>query len=294
MESGQSDEPRSFFVDANGIRLSCQDWGGEGLPIVILHATGFLGRVYRPIALALRSAGHVYSYDQRGHGDSSRPADGDYSWASTAADLKAFILAMKLKGVRGLGHSAGATAIGSLAGAEPALIARAMLVEPVVFDDEVPESVQNSLYERTRKRKRRFESAEAMFRNLEHKPPFDIWRRDMLRGYCEYGTRPSPDGGVELKCPPEIEADFYSRAREFPGLTLILKSRSPLLLMFGEKSDSTGIKIADKITSQLVNGTVVTVPDADHFLPMEQPEMIARMAAEFFSRHPGAIPIRGS
>jgi len=27
---------------------------------------------------------------------------------------------------------------------------------------------------------------------------------------------------------------------------------------------------------------------------MEQPEMIARMAAEFFSRHPGAIPIRGS
>jgi pimeloyl-ACP methyl ester carboxylesterase len=73
--------------------------------------------VYRPIALALRSAGHVYSYDQRGHGDSSRPADGDYSWASTAADLKAFILAMKLKGVRGVGHSAGATAIGALAGA---------------------------------------------------------------------------------------------------------------------------------------------------------------------------------
>ena len=115
-----------------------------------------------------------------------------------------------------------------------------MLVEPVVFDDEVPESAQDSLYERTRKRKRWFESAEAMFRNLEHKPPFNTWRRDMLRDYCEYGTRPAPQGGVELKCPPEIEADFYSRAREFPGLTLMLKSRSPLLLMFGEKSDSTG------------------------------------------------------
>jgi hypothetical protein len=42
MESRPSDEPRSFFVDANGIRLSCQDWGGEGLQMVILHATGFL------------------------------------------------------------------------------------------------------------------------------------------------------------------------------------------------------------------------------------------------------------
>ncbi|MGA8570457.1 MAG: alpha/beta hydrolase [Candidatus Binataceae bacterium] len=284
MENGESGEPRSFFLDVNGIRLSCQDWGGGGPPIVILHATGFLGRVYRPIALALRSTGHVYSYDQRGHGDSSRPADGDYSWAGTTADLKAFIVSMKLEGARGLGHSAGATAIGSLAGAEPALISHAVLVEPVVFDDEVPESAQDSLYERTRKRKRWFESAEAMFRNLERKPPFNTWRHDMLHDYCEYGTRPAPQGGVELKCPPEIEAEFYSRAREFPGLTLMLKSRSPLLLMFGEKSDSTGAKIVDKIAAQLANGTVVTIPGASHFLPMEQPEIVARTTAEFFNR----------
>jgi pimeloyl-ACP methyl ester carboxylesterase len=215
MESGRDDEPgtlpepETFVVDANGIRLSGQDWGGEGLPIIVLHATGFLGRVYRRIARALRSIGHVYSYDQRVHGDSSRPADGDYSWASTTEDLKAFIVAMKLEGARGVGHSAGATAIGSLAGAHPKLISRALLVEPVVFDDEVRESAQDSLPERTLKRKRWFESAEAMFRNLEHKPPFTTWRRDMLREYCEYGTRPAPDGGVELKCPPEIEAEYY-------------------------------------------------------------------------------------
>jgi pimeloyl-ACP methyl ester carboxylesterase len=280
MESG---EPKSFFVDANGIRLSCQDWGGEGQPIVILHATGFLGRVYRPFALALRSSGHVYSYDQRGHGDSSRPADGDYTWASTTADLKAFIEAMKLKGTRGLGHSAGATAIGALAGTEPELVSRAVLVEPVVFDDEAPESEENSLYERTLKRKRRFESVDAMFRNLENKPPFDTWRRDMLRDYCEHGTRPAAGGGVELKCPPEIEAEFYARSREYAGLPMILKSRSPLLVIFGEKSDSPGNAIPDKIAAQLENGRVVTVAGASHFLPMEQPEEVIRMATEFFS-----------
>lgn len=285
MEGGPREEPRNFFVDANGIRLSCQDWGGEGPPIVILHATGFLGRVYRPIALALRSIGRVYSYDQRGHGDSSPPADGDYSWASTAADLKAFIAAMGLEGARGFGHSAGATAIGALAGAEPALIARAVLVEPVVFDDAAPDSVQNSLYERTLKRKRWFESAEAMLRNLERKPPFNTWRHDMLRDYCEHGTRPAPGGGgVELKCSPEVEAAFYLRAREFPALSLILESSSPSLLILGEKSDSTAIKIADRIAARLANGSVVTVPGAGHFLPMEQPESIARMALEFFSR----------
>jgi len=283
MESAHHDA-KTFSLDANGIRLACQDWGGEGPPIIVLHATGFLGQVYRPIALALRSAGHVYSYDQRGHGDSSLPGDSDYSWASTVDDLKAFIVAMKLEGARALGHSAGATAIGSLASAHPELISRAVLVEPVVFDDGVPQSMQDSLADRTRKRKRWFESAEAMFRGLEQKPPFATWRRDMLHDYCEYGTRPAPGGGVELKCAPEIEAEFYARAWQFDGLKLILESRSPSLLLLGEKSDFTGIKIADKIASHLVNGTVVKVPDATHFLPMEQPELVTRMAAEFFNR----------
>ena len=163
------------------------------------------------------------------------------------------------------------------------MISRALLVEPVVFDEEVmTDSIQDMLAARTLKRKRWFESAEAMFRNLEHKPPFTAWRRDMLRDYCEYGTRPAPGGGVELKCLPEVEAEYYSRAREFPGLTLMLKSRSPSLLMFGEKSDFIGIRIADKIAAQLLNGTVVKVKDTSHFLPMEQPEEVVRMAVEFF------------
>lgn len=283
MDSGRGGEPTNFFVDANGIRLSCQDWGGDGLPIIILHATGFIGRVYRPIALALRSAGHVYSYDQRGHGDSSRPADGDYSWASTTDDLRAFIVATKLEGARGLGHSAGATAIGALAGAHPELISRGVLAEPVVFDGELPESEQKSLYERTTKRKRWFKSADAMMQALGHKPPFVTWRRDMLRDYCEYGTRPAAGGGVELKCPPEIEAEFYARSRQYSSLPLILKSRSPLLIIFGEKSDSISDTVSDKIAAELDNGRLVKVPDAGHFLPMEQPEEVIRMALEFFS-----------
>jgi pimeloyl-ACP methyl ester carboxylesterase len=278
-------EPRSFFVDANGTRLHCLDWGGTGAPIIILHATGFIGRVYRPIALALRATGHVYSYDQRGHGDSSRPADGDYSWERTVDDLDAFIAALKLEGARGLGHSAGATAIGALAGQRPDLISRAVLIEPVVFEDVLSEAEslrQSELYMRTVKRKRWFESVEAMFRNFENKPPYDTWRREMLREYCEHGTRPAPDGGVELKCPPEVEAEYYARSRQYVGLPLILNSRAPLLVMFGAKSDSVGNTISGKIAAQLKHGRVVTISETGHFLPMERPEEVARMTIEFF------------
>ena len=98
--SSKFSEPASSFVNVNGIRMHTLDWGGDGAPIVILHATGFLGRIYRPLAKPLRAIGHVYSYDQRGHGDSSAPPGGDYSWDSTMRDLEGFITAMGWSGVR--------------------------------------------------------------------------------------------------------------------------------------------------------------------------------------------------
>ena len=72
-QSVSQQEPRGGDVSVNGLKLHYLDWGGDGRPIVILHATGFLGRIYRPIAEALTAIGHVYSYDQRGHGDSEHP-----------------------------------------------------------------------------------------------------------------------------------------------------------------------------------------------------------------------------
>src|ERR1700730_6882681 len=126
-------EPHTSIVNVDGIKLQTLDWGGDGAPIVILHATGFLGRIYRPLAEALRAIGHVYSYDQRGHGDSSAAPDGDYSWGATMRGLKGFMAAMGWSVVRAVGHSAGATAIGSLASERTDLISRAVLLEPVIF-----------------------------------------------------------------------------------------------------------------------------------------------------------------
>src|ERR1700719_1030953 len=131
-------EPKNGDVIVNCIRLHYLDWGGAGTPIVLLHATGFLGAIYRPIAQALTAIGHVYSYDQRGHGDSERPRNDIYGWDITASDLEGFIVAMGFKQVGGIGHSAGATAFGALASGQPALVSRAMLIEPVIFDMSDP------------------------------------------------------------------------------------------------------------------------------------------------------------
>src|SRR5216684_5192603 len=107
-QSVSQQEPRGGDVSVNGLKLHYLDWGGDGRPIVILHATGFLGRIYRPIAEALTSIGHIYSYDQRGHGDSEHPKGDVFEWEATVTDLEGFIIATGLRDVRGFGHSAGA------------------------------------------------------------------------------------------------------------------------------------------------------------------------------------------
>jgi pimeloyl-ACP methyl ester carboxylesterase len=272
-------EPESGFVNVNGLRLRYLDWGGDGPPILILHATGFLGRIYRPIAEALRSIGHVYSYDQRGHGDSEVPPVETISWDATASDLEGFLAAMGFKNVRAVGHSAGGTAIGAVAARRPDLIARAVLIEPVLVDPDDPRERPNNLRERTLKRRRSFDSVNAMFDNFASKPPYHSWRRDILLEYCEYGTKADADGRRVLKCPPEIEAQIYATARDFDGLGYVLRAAAPMLVMFGRDSDSPGILAAERLRAP--HRRVVILPGATHFIPMEQPELCARMAAEF-------------
>lgn len=280
-------EPESRFTDVNGIKLHYLDWGGNGDPIIILHATGFFGRLYRPFATKFTSIGHVFTLDQRGHGDSgSANSLADYDWARTMADLGGFIDRMGFTRVRAFGHSAGATAIGSLACERPGLIARAVLAEPVIFESpSAPElGWRNPFVERTLKRKRVFDSVNAMFANFEHKPPYDTWRSDILRDYCKFGTRINADGKRELKCTPEVEAQIYRTSRDFDGLGRILRADTPMLVMFGDRSDSLAASIADKVAAGLKNGRVMVMPGAGHFLPMEQPEKVAEIAIEFLSR----------
>ena len=278
-------EPKSGSIEVNGVRLHTLDWGGAGDPIVLLHATGFLGRIYAPIASALTRIGHVYSYDQRGHGDSGPAPDGQYNWQLTMEDLQGFIIAMSFRGVRAFGHSAGATAIGSLACERPDLISRAVLVEPVIFESPTAPELgwRNPLIESTLKRRRVFDSVDAMFQNFTKKPPFNTWDKSMLRDYCEFGTRINADGKRELKCTPEIEARLYETSRDFDGLGRIVRAPVPMLVLFGERSDSLGVVLADSIASKLAHGRVVKVADTGHFMPMEKPADIAQMAIEFLT-----------
>lgn len=273
---------QTHLLSIEQVRFRYFAWGSAGPVVVLVHATGFHAYVWKPIAQGLSHDARVLALDQRGHGDSAKPESG-YAWGAFAGDLHGFLGALQLRDVLAVGHSAGATAIALCAAAHPGCIARAVLIDPVLYPRQagaVP--VDNPLAHRARKRRMVWESRTSMFHSYRTRPPFNTWREDVLWAYVEEGTVLRPDGHVELKCPGNIEAQIYEMAPHADALTVLPQVNIPVLLLRGETSDVFPLAHAEEVVSRLPNGTLKVIPGTTHFIPMERPEAAERAVREFF------------
>jgi pimeloyl-ACP methyl ester carboxylesterase len=274
--------PSSHFAALGDLRLHYLDFGGSGSPVVLLHATGFHAWLWEPYARRLAATHRVLAVDQRGHGESDKPATG-YRWEAFGADLAAFLDGLDLNGVVAVGHSKGATAI---AAAPTNRIARAVLLEPVLFaGPTAAEPVWESpLAVGTRKRRATWPSREAMFASLRGKIPFEAWEEEFVRLYVEHGVRERSDGQVELLCPPEIEAQVYANAPMTDGFALLGRLSVPTLVVRGELSPGLSGDTARHAMARLARGELRVVAGAGHFAPMERSTVVADEIGRFL--HP--------
>ena len=273
-------EPRSDFVDANGLRLHYLAWGADDAPVVVLnHATGFLARLWEPVAVRLVEAGwRVLAYDARGHGDSEKPAvEGDnYDWHNCVDDLRGFLDALGLRGVPFVGHSMGGACGLHLEGTHPEYLSRIVVIEPIVMPGGfVPdESRRNDMAAAARKRRMTFGSAEEMLAHYRSRPTFAKWRDDLLRLYVEHGTYRRENGSVELKCSGEIEGALFSHSGSLGVWDVLPQITAPVLVVRGETTDGFLAMVAEQVASRVPNGRLSTIWLAGHLVPMERPDVV--------------------
>ena len=131
-------------VQAGRVQLAYRTWGGgEGVPVVLLHALGEDGEDWRGPLLSHLSAEHrLYAPDLTGHGASDWP--GTYGLEQQRDDLAAFLDALALDRVVLVGHSYGSILAYLLAQEQPSRVARLVLEEPapmrpLAAPPEVPE-----------------------------------------------------------------------------------------------------------------------------------------------------------
>ncbi len=299
-------ESASEFVEANGQQLRVLRWGdpASGRPAVMcMSGSGFPALTWRVVAELLADDYVVYSYDRRGHGQSSKPvptpgSGQNYGFADFADDLAGLLDAMELRDVYAVAHSAGATDVLLVAGRRPDLFRRVFAFEPTVAHPSVAEPELRPPDEGGNGRQRRgqFASREEAFARYGSRLPFNGWRASALWDYVVAGFEASDEaeaeGAVRLLCRPELEAEInfvissaIGRNRVLEGTVdpfpAIEQIRCPLLLTWGEKSQPQYRRMTEGAARAIPGAQLQMVPQSSHFLPMQLPEVLVGLVRAF-------------
>lgn len=132
------------FVETNGIDLHYYRTGTKmGRTIVLAHGLYDDGRCWAPLANELASRFDVVLYDARGHGRSSKPANG-YAVADRVADLRGLVERLEVTDPVLMGHSFGGNTVAATAAVFPDLPQAIVLEDPAGMlgwlDDQSVES----------------------------------------------------------------------------------------------------------------------------------------------------------
>ncbi len=281
-------EPREHRIHLRDIEIAWFEWGDpSGQPVVMAHATGFHARCWDAVATALGSSYRAIALDQRGHGRSGKA--GPYDWRVFGADLTAFIDQLELSRIVGVGHSMGGHAMVQAAYNRVERFERLVLVDPVILAPEEyrdwhrkPPFASAEAHPVARRRAH-FGSWTEFHNRLMDRPPFALWRADVLRDYCRHGVLPGSDGGVTLACPPAVESaiymgsggtDIYSEVRALPHDVLVI--RAPPRNAAPARMDFSRSPTWDQLATSFRCGRDVYRPDLTHFIPMQEPDFVAR------------------
>lgn len=114
-------------LPGDGVRLRATRWPGTGTPVLLLHGLASTRRFWDLVVPGLTGLPLV-ALDQRGHGDSERPA-GPYDGPVVARDALAALDALGLSRAVVVGHSWGATTALTLAATAPERVLAVVAVD---------------------------------------------------------------------------------------------------------------------------------------------------------------------
>jgi pimeloyl-ACP methyl ester carboxylesterase len=224
--------------------------------------------------------------DLRFHGNSGSRGAAD--WRLMAEDIHQAIDRLDLERLVGVGHSIGGHLIARAAARAPQRFKHLVLIDPVIMSAERYAQVQrfstalNAGDHPVSRRKNQWRDASEMYERFRDRAPFNTWQPDVLRDYCDYALRPADENALrQLACDPVNEAGIYLNQK---GNEVILQELpnivTPVTLLRAPPGEDA---LPDLSTSPTWPGlaaalpacTEVYLPELNHFIPMQAPELVA-------------------
>ena len=301
MESGirrdESSEPLEYRDVFHGVEYCWFDWSPESdseMPTVLLaHATGFHARCWDEVARFLPNH-RIIAIDFRGHGRSGRP-EGPYLWENFGNDLIALIEYLKLDEILGVGHSMGGHSVAYAAShIEREIFSSLLLIDPVIQNKkptEVKRDPQSTSF--VAKRRNLWSSPDELIERFRKRTPHSLWDPKVLTDYAIYGLLPNPlaaagkgDELFELACPPEIEASVYLDSGDSWLGDSLKKILSPVRIIraapppTGHKGGFLYSPTSPDLAGAFINAEDVLLSEFTHFIPMQDPKLVAEHILE--------------
>jgi pimeloyl-ACP methyl ester carboxylesterase len=268
---------------AGGVEIATYHLGGDGPPVMLMHATGFHGRCWLPLVPALADQFSLWSIDLRGHGSSGKAPDHRYDdWTYFVDDLFAVLDSLGLQGWRGIGHSLGGAVLLVAEHRQPGTFSQLCLYEPVVLPPPAPgqrTGPSRSMSDVVRKRRASFSSRREARQNFAAKPPMNRFDPAALDAYVAYGLVDLPDGTVTLACAREDEATVYEGASRNHVWERLPDIRLPVTILGGFDPRDPVSRSIEEVARQIPGGRARRLSGLSHFGPFEEPLTIGRAAA---------------
>ncbi len=261
--------------------------------LVFAHANGYPPGAYQPLLDRLAEHFQVLAPEARPLWPGARPED-VRTWDVFVEDWLNWAEREALPPVIGVGHSLGAITLLQAALKASDRFSGLVLIEPVLFTPRLLWMWQairavglgrrlHPLVRTTLRRRRHFASVAEMVGRYRRASVFRRIDDNGLHAYAESLAAPAPDGGVTLRFTPEWEARIYMTGapdlwRRLPAL------KTPALIIAGSESDTFVPGAVSRARHALPAAEVVVVPESGHLVPLEKPEVVAKLIETFVNK----------
>lgn len=269
----------SRHVTLRGLRFHYRDGGNPAGPtVLVLHGLMGHAREWDTFSAALTPTYRVMALNQRGHGESDW-AD-EYSVATMASDVAAFLDETGLGRVHLVGHSMGGQVASVCAAERPDLVDRLVVIDigPESLDTEFAAMLPAGLEAMAQASYATVDEAVA-----EWQAGDPLAREDLLRHYVEHCLIARPDGRLVWRFDARGLASYPAGATSAQLWAAVDRIVAPTLVVRGEHSHLLSAAAAAHVVDRLADGTLAEIRGGGHDLGVQQPEAVAAAVSEFLA-----------
>ena len=246
---------------------------GKGSSIVLIHGIPTHGYLWRDVASRLASSGHeVITIDLLGYGASDKPEDEDLGIAAQARRVVGALERLGWSGGAVVGHDIGGGVAQLMAIDNPRLVRRLVLVDSIAYDS-FPEPgiarLKDPVWDQILGAPD-FDLAKGLFKGFKRGMTHTERVTEELIANYERPFRGVYGRRAYLRAARALRTEeLASRSAEVEKLT------TPTLLLWGREDIFQPLGYAERLAAAMPNARLHVVEDAGHFLPEDEPRLVA-------------------